>query len=60
MKEQGDVYHYINPNKIPNFQKLLAGRHLHYLQFRIVKIKTVENTYEYLIASYFQMELPHI
>ena len=46
MKEQGDVYHYMNPYKtIPHFQKLLAGRHLHYLQFRVVKIKTAENTY---------------
>lgn len=32
MKEQGDVYHYMNTYKtIPHFQKLLAGRHLHYL-----------------------------
>ena len=45
MKEQGDVYHYMNPYKtIPHFQKLLAGHHLHYLQFRVVKIKTTENT----------------
>lgn len=52
MKEQGDVYHYMNPYKtIPHFQKLLAGRHLHYLQFRVVKIKTAENTYEYLITN---------
>ena len=45
-------YHYMNPYKmIPHFQKLLAGRHLHYLQFRVVKIKTAENTYEYLITN---------
>ena len=52
MKEQGDVYHYMNPYKtIPIFRKLLACRHLHYLQFRVVKIKTAENTYEYLITN---------
>ena len=42
----------MNPYKtIPHFQKLLAGRHLHYLQFRVVKIKTAEKTYEYLITN---------
>lgn len=43
MKAQSDVYHYMNPYKtIPNFQKLLNGHHLHYLQFRVIKIKTAE------------------
>ena len=52
MKEQGDVYHYMNPYKtIPNFQKLLDGNHLRYLQFRVLKIKTSENTYEYIITN---------
>lgn len=52
MKEQGEVYHYMNPGKtIPNFQKLLDGLHLHYLQLRILKIKTAENTYEYIITN---------
>ena len=52
MKEQGDVYHYMNPYKtIPNFQKLLDGNHLRYLQFRVLKIKTAENTYEYIITN---------
>ena len=40
-----DPTNLLNPYKtIPHFQKLLAGRHLHYLQFRVVKIKTAENT----------------
>lgn len=52
MKEQGEVYHYMNPGKtIPDFQKLLDGLHLHYLQLRILKIKTAENTYEYIITN---------
>ena len=29
-------------------------RHLYFMQFRVVKIKTAENTYEYLITN-----LPH-
>ena len=52
MKQQSDVYHYMNPYKtIPNFQKLLAGRHLRFLQFRVLKIKTGDNAYEYLITN---------
>lgn len=52
MKQQNDVYHYMNPYKtIPNFQKLLAGRHLRFLQFRVLKIKTGDNAYEYLITN---------
>ena len=52
MREQSDVYHYMNPYKtIPNFQKLLDGNHLRYLQFRILKIKTAEDTYEYIITN---------
>ena len=43
MKAQSDVYHYMNPYKtIPNFQKLLNGHHLHYLQFRVIKIEAAE------------------
>ena len=42
----------MNPYKtIPNFQKLLAGRHLRFLQFRVLKIKTGDNAYEYLITN---------
>lgn len=52
MKEQKDVYHYMNPYKtIPHFQKLLDGKHLHFLRFRAVKIKTGDNTFEYLITN---------
>lgn len=55
MKAQSDVYHYMNPYKtIPNFQKLLNGHHLHYLQFRVIKLKTAEDSYEYIITN-----LPH-
>lgn len=55
MKSQSDVYHYMNPYKtIPNFQKLLNGHHLHYLQFRVIKVKTAEDSYEYIITN-----LPH-
>lgn len=41
MKEQSDVYHYMNPYKnIPHFQPLKGERALLYLQFRVLKIKT--------------------
>ena len=52
MKAQRDVYHYMNPYKtIPHFQQLLNGRHLRYLQFRVLKIKTAEHAYEYIITN---------
>lgn len=52
MKTQPDVYHYMNPTKtIPHFYKLLDDKHLYYLKFRVVKIKTSDNTYEYLITN---------
>ena len=57
MKDQSDVYRYINPSKnTPHFYELLDRdrRHLYFMQFRVVKIKTAENTYEYLITN-----LPH-
>ena len=42
----------MNPCKtIPNFQKLLNGQHLHFIQFRVLKIKTAEDTYEYIITN---------
>lgn len=52
IKEQDQVYHYMNPNmNIPHFYQLLNGGHIYYLTFRVVKIKTSENTYEYLITN---------
>jgi hypothetical protein len=52
MKKQDDVYHYMNPSKnIPHFKELLDDDHLHYLQFRVVKIKVAENSYEYIITN---------
>ena len=47
MKSQSDVYRYINPSKnTPHFYELLRKKHSHlyFLQFRVVKIKTAENT----------------
>ena len=52
MKEQPQVYHYMNPYKnIPHFQPLLNGKHLYALQFRVLKIKTASDTFEYLITN---------
>ena len=54
MKSQSDVYRYINPSKnTPHFYELLRKNHSHlyFLLFRVVKIKTAENTYEYLITN---------
>ena len=52
MKEQSDVYHYMNPYKtIPHFQEWLNNKHLAYLSFRVLKIKTAKNTYEYIITN---------
>lgn len=52
MKEQSDVYHYMNPSKnIPHFQPLLNGKHLHFIQFRVLKIKVAENTCDYIITN---------
>ena len=42
MKDQSDVYRYINPSKnTPHFYELLNRdrRHLYFMQFRVVKIK---------------------
>lgn len=52
IKGQSDVYVYMNPNKnIPHFTALLGNRHVYVLQFRVVKVKTGENSYEYLITN---------
>ena len=48
-KEQTQVYHYMNPSKnIPHFKPLLDGKHLCVVQFRVLKIKTAPNTFEYI------------
>ena len=40
MKDQSDVYHYMNPSKnAPHFDELLNGKDLYYLEFRVLKIK---------------------
>ena len=47
MKSQSDDYRYIIPSKnTPHFYELLRKKHSHlyFLQFRVVKIKTAENT----------------
>lgn len=55
MKDQSSVYHYMNPSKnIPHFQPLLDDKHLYFMQFRVLKIKVADNTYEYIITN-----LPH-
>ena len=52
IKEQSDVYHYMDPYKnIPHFKPLLNGKHIYIMQFRVLKIKTAENTYEYIITN---------
>ena len=52
MKEQSDVYVYMNPNKnIPHFYPLLGNNHIYVLQFRVVKIKTGEDSFEYLVTN---------
>ena len=51
IKEQDKVYLYLNPNKnIPHFYGLLQD-HLFYHCFRIVKIKTGDGLFEYLITN---------
>ena len=55
MKEQTQVYHYMNPGKnAPHFQPLLDSKHLVYVTFRVVKLKTAEDSFEYIITN-----LPH-
>lgn len=52
MKSQTDVYHYMNPTKnIPHFKQLMGSGHLKYLSFRVLKIKTGEDSCEYLITN---------
>ena len=52
IKDQSSVYQYMNPNKnIPHFKPLLGGGHAVFIQFRVLKIKTSDNTYEYIITN---------
>ena len=52
MKEQSAVYHYMNPTKtIPHFEELLNGKSLHYIEFRVLKIKNGDESYEYIITN---------
>lgn len=52
MKEQSQVYHYMNPSKnTPHFKLLLNGKHLYVIQFRVLKIKTAPDTFEYIITN---------
>lgn len=55
MKQQNDTYHYMNPNKkAPHLQDLLGAGGLAFLQFRVLKIRTSDDTHEYIITN-----LPH-
>ena len=52
MKANTDIYHYMNPTKnIPHFYSLLGNRHLSYLKFRVLKIKTADDTFEYILTN---------
>ncbi|MBQ0059623.1 MAG: IS4 family transposase [Lachnospiraceae bacterium] len=51
IKQQDDVYVYMNPNKnIPHFYKLLR-KHIYVLTLRVVKVKTGDNSFEYLVTN---------
>ena len=51
IKGQKNVYVYMNPNKnIPHFYKLLQ-KHIYVLTLRVVKVKTGDNCYEYLVTN---------
>lgn len=52
IKEQKDVYVYMNPNKnVPHFYELLQKQHIYVWALRVVKVKTSPDTYEYLITN---------
>ena len=52
MRSQSDVYRYMNPSKnIPHFQQLLNHKHLYFIQFRVIKMKVAEDSYEYIITN---------
>lgn len=52
MRNQSDVYRYMNPSKnIPHFQHFLNHKHLYFMQFRVIKIKVAEDSYEYIITN---------
>lgn len=52
MKEQSDVYHYMNPYKtIPHFKPLLNSRSITYIALRVLKLMVDDNAYEYVITN---------
>ena len=52
MKSRPQVYHYMNPAKnIPHFTPLLNDRHLVYLAFRVIKLKSPDGSFEYIISN---------
>ena len=52
IRKQPQVYYYMNPSKnIPHFYDYRKGKSACYVSFRILKIKTTDNTYEYLITN---------
>ena len=53
MRSQSDVYRYMNPSKnIPHFQQLLNHKHLYFMQFRVIKMKVAEDSYELPMKQY--------
>lgn len=52
MKEQSQVYFYIHPDRFSTYLKeLMISPHIAYVQFRVVKIKTADNVFEYIITN---------
>ena len=52
MKEQPEVYQYMNPNKnAPHLKTLIASTHLVYVSFRVVKLKMPDGSFEYIITN---------
>lgn len=52
MKEQAQVYQYIHPDRQSQFfRDFLISNHIGLLDFRVLKIKTSDDTYEYIITN---------
>ena len=52
MKDNTDVYFYMNPNKnVPHLYPLLGEHHLAYLKIRVLKIRSSEDSCEYIITN---------
>ena len=52
MKEQTQVYLYMHPNRFSSYLRdSMDTPHLKYLAFRVVKMKTGDNSYEYIITN---------